>query len=102
MPGGADISSYVKVYKKATKLEYSESMARPLKDIEQELLTLPRKERADIVLRVIRSLDEGHRGRAWTRIGRKNWCAATRILNQGKAKLIPAEEVFEKARKPAF
>ena len=34
-------------------------MARPLKDIEQELLTLPRKERADIVLRVIRSLDEG-------------------------------------------
>lgn len=34
-------------------------MARPLKEIEQELLMLARKERADIALRLIRSLDEG-------------------------------------------
>ena len=73
-------------------------MARPLKDIEQELLTLPRKERADIVLRVIRSLDEGIEEDVdayWE----EELVRRSQDIESGKAKLIPAEEVFEKARK---
>ncbi len=33
-------------------------MARPLAELRHELLTLPRKERAGLVLRLIQSLDE--------------------------------------------
>ena len=73
-------------------------MARPLKDIEQELLALSRKERADIVLRVIRSLDEGVEEDVdayW----KEELVRRSREIESGKAKLIPAEEAFEKARK---
>lgn len=73
-------------------------MARPLKEIEQELLTLSRKERADIVLRVIRSLDEGTEEDVdayW----KEELVRRSQDIESGKAKLIPAEEVFEKARK---
>lgn len=73
-------------------------MARPLKEIEQELLTLSRKERADIVLRVIRSLDEGAEEDVdayW----KEELVRRSQDIESGKAKLIPAEEVFEKARK---
>lgn len=34
-------------------------MARPLQELNHELLSLPRKERGDLALRLIRSLDEG-------------------------------------------
>lgn len=73
-------------------------MARPLKEeIEHELLTLPRKERADIALRLIRSLDEGVEEDVdayW----KEELVRRSQEIDSGKAKLIPAEEVFEKAR----
>ncbi len=72
-------------------------MARPLKEIEQELLTLSRKERADIALRLIRSLDEGIEEDVdayW----KEELVRRSQEIESGKAKLIPAEEVFKKAR----
>ncbi len=73
-------------------------MARPLKEIEQELLALSRKERADIVLRVIRSLDEGVEEDVdayW----KEELVRRSQEIESGTAKLIPAEAVFEQARK---
>jgi len=74
-------------------------MARPLKEkIEQELLALPRKERADIALRLIQSLDEGVEEDVdayW----KEELVRRSQEIDSGKAKLIPAEEVFKKARK---
>jgi len=74
-------------------------MACPLKEkIEQELLALPRKERADIALRLIRSLDEGVEEDVdayW----KEELVRRSQEIDSGKAKLIPAEEVFKKARK---
>jgi len=74
-------------------------MVRPLKEeIEHELLSLPRKERADIALRLIRSLDEGVEEDVdayW----KEELVRRSEEIASGKAKLIPAEEVFEKARK---
>ena len=73
-------------------------MARPLKEIEQELLARSRKERADIALRLIRSLDEGIEEDVdayW----KEEVVRRSHDIESGKAKLIPAEEVFEKARK---
>ncbi len=70
-------------------------MARPLKEkIEQELLALPRKERADIALRLIRSLDEGVEEDVdayW----KEELVRRSQEIDSGKAKLIPAEEVFK-------
>ena len=88
----------MKVYKKAISWSILNPWHAPLKDIEQELLTLPRKERADIVLRVIRSLDEGIEEDVdayW----KEELVRRSQEIESGKAKLIPAEEVFEKARK---
>lgn len=74
-------------------------MARPLKEkIEQELLALPRKERADIALRLIQSLDEGVEEDVdayW----KEELVRRSQEIDSGKAKLILAEEVFKKARK---
>jgi len=74
-------------------------MARLLKEkIEQELLALPRKERADIALRLIQSLDEGVEedvNAYW----KEELVRRSQEIDSGKAKLIPAEEVFKKARK---
>ncbi len=74
-------------------------MARPLKEkIEQELLALPRKERADIALRLIQSLDEGVEEDVdayW----KEELVRRSQEIDSGKSKLISAEEVFKKARK---
>ena len=74
-------------------------MARLLKEkIEQELLALPRKDRADIALRLIQSLDEGVEEDVdayW----KEELVRRSQEIDSGKAKLIPAEEVFKKARK---
>jgi putative addiction module component (TIGR02574 family) len=73
-------------------------MARPLKEeIEQELLALPRKERADIALRLIQRLDEGVEEDVdayW----KEELVRRSPEIDSGKARLIPAEKVFEKAR----
>jgi putative addiction module component (TIGR02574 family) len=74
-------------------------MTRSLKEeLEHELLALPRKERADIALRLIRSLDEGVEedvGAYW----KEELVRRSEEIDSGKARLIPAEEVFEKARR---
>src|SRR3990167_6124576 len=74
-------------------------MARPLKEkIEQELLALPRKERADIALRLIRSLDEGVEEDVdayW----KEELVRRSQEIDSGKAKLIPAEEVINRIRR---
>jgi putative addiction module component (TIGR02574 family) len=74
-------------------------MARPLKEeLEHELLALPRKERADIALRLIRSLDDGVEedvGAYW----KEELVRRSQEIDSGKARLIPAEEVFDKARR---
>ena len=74
-------------------------MTRPLKEeLEHELLALPRKERAHVALRLIRSLDEGVEedvGAYW----KEELVRRSQEIASGKAKLIPAEEVIEKARK---
>ena len=73
-------------------------MARPLKEkIEQELLALPRKERANIALRLIKSLDEGVEEDVdayW----KEELVRRSQEVDSGKAKLIPADEVLKKAR----
>lgn len=70
-------------------------MARPLEELNQELLSLPRKERADLALRLIRSLDEGAEEDVdayW----KKELVRRGRQIETGEAELIPAEEVFRK------
>lgn len=72
-------------------------MARPLEVLSQELLSLPRKERADLVLRLIRSLDEGAEEEVdayW----KEELVRRSQQLETGEAELISAEEVFRKAR----
>lgn len=72
-------------------------MTRPLEELNQELLSLPRKERADIVLRLIRRLDEGAEEDVdayW----KEELVRRSRQIETGEAELIPAEEVFRKAR----
>jgi len=71
-------------------------MARPIEELNQELLSLPRKERADLVLRLIRSLDEGAEEDVdayW----KEELVRRSRQIDAGEAELIPAEEVFRKA-----
>ena len=74
-------------------------MARPLKEeLEHELLALPRKERADIALRLIRSLDDGVEEDVdayW----KEELVRRSQEIESEKARLIPAEEVFDKARR---
>ena len=72
-------------------------MARPLEELNQELLSLPRKERADIALRLIRSLDEGIEEDVdayW----KDELVRRSRQIESGEVELIPADEVFKKAR----
>lgn len=71
-------------------------MARPLEELNQELQSLPRKERADLALRLIRSLDEGAEEDVdgyW----KEELVRRSRQIETGEAELIPAEEVFRKA-----
>lgn len=71
-------------------------MARPFEELNQELLSLPRKERADLALRLIRSLDEGAEEDVdgyW----KEELMRRSHQLETGEAELIPAEEVFRKA-----
>ncbi|OGI37469.1 MAG: hypothetical protein A2140_05055 [Candidatus Muproteobacteria bacterium RBG_16_62_13] len=71
-------------------------MARPIEELNQELLSLPRKERADLVLRLIRSLDEGAEEDVdayW----KEELVRRSRQIDAGEAELIPAEEVLRKA-----
>ncbi len=72
-------------------------MARPLAELRHELLTLPRKERADLALRLIQSLDEGAEEDVdayW----KEELVRRSRQIESGEAALIPADEVFKKAR----
>ncbi len=72
-------------------------MARPLAELRHELLTLPRKERADLALRLIQSLDEGAEedvNAYW----KEELVRRSRQIESGEAELIPADEVFKKAR----
>lgn len=72
-------------------------MARPLTELRHELLTLPRKERADLALRLIQSLDEGAEEDVdayW----KEELVRRSRQIESGEAELIPADEVFKKAR----
>ena len=72
-------------------------MARPLEELNKELLSLPRKERADIALRLIRSLDEGIEEDVdayW----KDELVRRSRQIESGEVELIPADEVFKKAR----
>lgn len=72
-------------------------MARPLAELRHELLTLPRKERADLALRLIQSLDEGAEEDVdayW----KEELVRRSRQIESGEAELIPADEVFKKAR----
>jgi putative addiction module component (TIGR02574 family) len=77
-------------------------MARPLDELNKELLALSRKERADLALRLIRSLDEGAEEDVdayW----KEELVRRSRQIDSGEAELIPAEEVFRKAReRPAM
>lgn len=72
-------------------------MARPLKEIEQELLSLPQRERAELAHRLIVSLDEGKENNVdayW----RDELDRRQRELESGTAELIPAEEAMRRAR----
>ena len=71
-------------------------MARPLDELNKELLSLPRKERADLALRLIRSLDEGAEDDVdayW----KEELVRRSRQIESGEVDLIPVEEVFKKA-----
>ncbi|MEK7759261.1 MAG: addiction module protein [Pseudomonadota bacterium] len=70
-------------------------MARPLDELNKELLSLPRKERADLALRLIRSLDEGVEEDVdayW----KEELVRRSRQIDSGEVEMIPAEEVFRK------
>lgn len=72
-------------------------MARPLDELNKELLALSRRERADLALRLIRSLDEGAEEDVdayW----KEELVRRSQQIDSGEAELIPAEEVFRKAR----
>ena len=72
-------------------------MARPLKEIEQELLSLPQRARAELAHRLIVSLDEGKDDDVdayW----RDELDRRQREIENGTAELIPAEEVMRRAR----
>lgn len=72
-------------------------MARPLKEIELELLSLPQRERAELAHRLIVSLDEGKDDDVdayW----RNELDRRQREIDNGTAELIPAEEVMRRAR----
>ena len=75
------------------------AMARPLKDIEQELLALPQKERAELAHRLIVSLDENAPlqedvDAAWlVEVKRRD-----AEMQLGKVKAIPYGEAMRLAR----
>ncbi len=72
-------------------------MARPLKEIELELLSLPQRERAELAHRLIVSLDEGKDDDVdayW----RNELDRRQREIENGTAELIPAEEAMRRAR----
>lgn len=83
-------------YKNVHEWSSHEFMARPIEDLNKELLTLPRRERADLALRLIRSLDEGAEEDVdayW----KEELVRRSRQIEAGEVELIPAEEVFRKA-----
>ncbi len=72
-------------------------MARPLKEIELELLSLPQRERAELAHRLIVSLDEDNDGDVdayWhNELDRRQ-----REIENGTDELIPADEAMRRAR----
>lgn len=75
-------------------------MARPLKEIEQELLNLPEAERARLAHRLIVSLDEDVRTAegveaAWLEEVKRRDAE----IECGEAQTIPAEEAMRRAHK---
>jgi len=72
-------------------------MARPLNEIELELLLLPQRERAELAHRLIVSLDEGKDDDVdayW----RNELDRRQREIENGTAELIPADEAMRRAR----
>lgn len=68
-------------------------------DLKKEALKLPSEDRAELAYRLIRSLDEdeesdGEHERLWREEIQRRY----RELKEGKAELIPAEEVFAAIR----
>ena len=77
-----------------------QSMNARTKKLRDEMLKLPRKQRAELAYDAVRSLDEGPEEapadveRAWAdEIDRR-----IRDVKEGHAKLIPADQVFAEAR----
>lgn len=73
-------------------------MARPLKEIEQELLSLPEAERARLAHRLIVSLDEDVRAdegvqAAWLEEVKRRDAE----IERGEVQAIPAEEAMRRA-----
>ena len=66
-------------------------MARTLEELNKELLSLPRKERADLALRLIRSLDEGAEDDV-DAYGKEDRVRRSGQIESGEVELIPAEE----------
>lgn len=72
-------------------------MARPLKEIEQELLLLPQNERAQLAHCLIVSLDEGMDEDVdayWREELERRNCE----IENGAVELIPADEAMRRAR----
>jgi putative addiction module component (TIGR02574 family) len=77
-----------------------QSMNARTKKLRDEVLKLPRKQRAELAYDAVRSLDEGPEDapedveRAWAQeIDRR-----IRDVKEGRAKLVPADQVFAEAR----
>jgi len=77
-------------------------MARPLKEIEQELMNLSHEERARLARVLIVSLDEEEEQLSQVEC-EALWLEEIKRrdaeIERGEAQLIPAEEVLEKLRK---
>jgi putative addiction module component (TIGR02574 family) len=69
-------------------------------DLKKEALKLPSEDRAELAYSLIRSLDEDDEepDREHERLWREEIQRRYRELKEGKAELIPAEEVFAEIR----
>ena len=77
-------------------------MARPIEEIEKELFELSTEDRARVVRDLIASLDRDEQQLSpeeWESAWKAELLSRQQELATGKAKLVPAEEVFRQARK---
>lgn len=70
-----------------------------LEELESEALKLPTKGRAELAYRLLHSLDEeGGPDPEHERLWREEIERRCQEIDEGRAELIPAEEVFQRAR----